>query len=152
MKRFKISLQTVHDFREFRRDTAEREFAVAAAQLTGAKAQLQEVERAHRAALDNYLVLYQSREIEARMIGAHTDFISSLIRRERELRTQIVAIERHIETKRLALTEALRATKTTAKLRERQLQSHDLDVARKDQTLLDEMAVATMARLRINTL
>jgi len=150
MKRFKFSLQTVHDFREFRRDAAEREFAEAVDRLYRAKAQLEEVRRAHRAALDNYLLLYQSREIQATMISAHTDFIASLMRREREVLTQIAGIERHIETKRQAVTEALRATKTTAKLSERQRQRHDLDLARTEQTLLDEMAVAAMARRRLN--
>src|SRR5258708_3837864 len=110
MKRFKFSLQTVHDYREFRRDNAEREFATTLAQLYTAKAQLEEVQRAHRAALDNYLLMYQSRVIRATAASAHTDFIASLVRREREVRAQIIIIERDIETKRQAVTEALRAT------------------------------------------
>jgi flagellar export protein FliJ len=146
MKRFKFSLQTVHNFRESRRDAAEREFAEAKAQLYSARAQLQEVARAHHLALDNYLLLYQSREIKVRMIGVHTEFIASLVRREREVRAQIITLERQLETKRQQLTEALRDTKATAKLRERQLERHDLNAARKEQTMLDEMAVATMAR------
>jgi len=150
MKRFKFSLQTVHDFREFRRDAAEREFAAALAQLYAAKAQLEEVQRAHRAALDNYLLLYQAREIKATTASAHTDFIASLVRREREVRGQIVIIERHIETKRQAVTEALRATRTTAQLRERQRERHELEVARTEQNLLDEMAVASIARRQLH--
>jgi flagellar export protein FliJ len=146
MKRFKFSLQTVHDFREFRRDTAEREFAEVTAQLHRAKAQLDEVKRTHDLALDNYLLLYQCREIKVSKIAAHTDFINSLNRREREVRGQILTIERHLESKRLALTEALRDTKTTSKLRERQRQRHDLDSARREQNLLDEMAVSAIAR------
>lgn len=150
MKRFKFSLQTVHDFREFRRTNAEREFAEATAQLQGLKAQIEELRRLHRAALDKCLLLYQSREIEASLIAAHADFINSLVQRERELRQQMAATERHLEVKRQALTEALRATKTTAKLRERHLDRHDLELARNEQNLLDEMAVATVARRRAN--
>lgn len=150
MKRFKFSLQTVHDFREFHRDSAEREFAAALAQLYTAKAQLEEVQRAHRAALDNYLLLYQVREIKATTATAHTDFIASLVRREREVRAQIVTIERLIETKRQAVTEALRATKTTAQLRDSQRERHELEVARTEQKVLDEMAVASMARRQLH--
>jgi flagellar export protein FliJ len=146
MKQFKFSLQTVHNFRETRRDSAEREFGYANAQLHGVKGKLAEVQNAHRVALDNYLLLYQSRELEVAVVGAHTDYIAFLVRREREVRGHIVTGEREVETKRLALTEALRDTKATANLRERQHQRHELDAARREQTLLDEMAVASIAR------
>lgn len=150
MKRFKFSLQTVHDYREFRRDAAEREFADAIAQLHGAKALLEEVRRARRLALDNYLLMYQSREIEARMIGAHTDFITSLSHRERAVLAQIAVIEKRIESKRQAVTAALRATKTTGQLRDQQRRNHELDASRTEQNQLDEMAVAAIARRRLH--
>jgi flagellar export protein FliJ len=146
MKPFKFSLQTVHNFRETRRDAAEREFGQANAQLHGVKGQLAEVQTAHRVALDNYLLLYKSKDIEVAVVSAHTDYIAFLVRREREVRNYIVIVEREVETKRLALTEALRDTKATAKLRERQHERHQLDAARTEQTLLDEMAVASIAR------
>ena len=150
MKRFKFSLQTVHDFREFRRDAAEREFAEALDHLYRAQSQLEEVKRAHRTATDNYLLLYQSREIQATMVASHTDFIASLMRREHEVINQIAGLEKQLETKRHAVTEAMRATKTTAQLSDRQRERHDVDVARMEQTLSDEMAVAAMTRRRIN--
>src|SRR5262249_1369699 len=113
------------------------------------KVQLEELRRIYRSSLDRYLLLYQSREIEASMITAHSDFIASLVLRERELRDQLLSLEREVEEKRQALTEAMRETKTTSRLRERHRERYDLEIARKEQNLLDEMAVATNARRRI---
>jgi flagellar export protein FliJ len=149
MKRFKFSLQAVHDFREFQRDAAEREFADANTHLQRAEAQLEEVQQAHRRALNGYSLLLKASEIEATMIAAATDYLASLVRRERELRDQIAQIQQFVETKRLALTEAARDTRTTAKLRERQLERHESEGARKEQNMLDEMAVAANVRRRI---
>ena len=149
MKQFKFTLQSVHDFREFRREAAERAFAATTAYLNQTKTQLAECKRIFNSSLDRYLLIYQSHEIEASMITAHTDFLGSLLMRERELRQQILELEHEVERKRQALTEAMRETKTTGRLRERHRERYDLEVARKEQSLLDEMAVASHARRRI---
>jgi len=150
MKRFKFSLQSVHDLRESRREVAERELADANGELYRAKAQLEEVVRSRQKALERYLLIYQSREIEVSMITAHTDFIGSLFRREREARAHILEVEAKIEQKRRVVTEALRDTETTAKLRDRQRQQHELEINRNEQTTLDEIAVMSVARRRVN--
>ena len=149
MKRFKFTLQSVHEIREFRRETAERAFAAAASLLSQTRRQLEECRRIYHSSLDRYLLIYQSREIEANMITAHTDFLASLLQRERELREQITELERQVEAKRQTLTEAMRETKTTGRLRERHRERHDLEIARKEQSLLDEMAVVSNARQRL---
>jgi len=150
MKRFKFSLQSVHDLRESRRQVAERELADANGELYRANAQLEEVVRSRQKALERYLLIYQSREIEVSMITAHTDFIGSLFRREREARAHILEVEAKIEQKRRAVTEALRDTETTAKLRDRQRQQHELEINRNEQITLDEIAVLSVARRRVN--
>jgi len=150
MKRFKFSLQSVHDLRESRRQVAERELADANGELYRANAQLEEVVRSRQKALERYLLIYQSREIEVSMITAHTDFIGSLFRREREARAHILDVEAKIEQKRRAVTEALRDTETTAKLRDRQRQQHELEINRNEQITLDEIAVLSVARRRVN--
>ena len=45
MKKFKFSLQTLHDLRESHQEKAERELAAANSELYRAKAQLEEVVR-----------------------------------------------------------------------------------------------------------
>ena len=84
------------------------------------------------------------------MATAHTDFIGSLFQREREARAHIVEVERRVDAKRQAVAEAMRKTETTAKLRERQQQNHDVELRRHEQSMLDEMAVLAVARRRVN--
>jgi flagellar export protein FliJ len=146
MKRFKFTLQTVHDLRESKRESAERDLTEAANEVYRAYRLLEEVIRARQRALDNYLLLYQTRELEITMVSAHTDFIGSLMQRERESRDYVVEVEKRLTSKRQALTEALRATKTTAKLRDKQRERHDLELGRNEQSMLDEMAVMSVAR------
>jgi len=150
MKRFKFSLQTVHDLRESRQEAAERELANANSELYRANAQLEEVVRSRQKALERYLLMYQKNEIEVSMVAAHTDFIGSLFKREREAKAHIREVELRLEQKRQAVTEAMRETEATAKLRDRQRQNHQLEANRNEQAMLDEMAVLAVARRRVN--
>ena len=150
MKSFKFSLQTVHDLRESRQEVAERDLATANSELYRANAQLEEVVRSRHKALERYLLMYQSNEIDVSMVAAHTDFIASLFKREREAKVHIREVEQRLEQKRQAVTEAMRETETTAKLRERQRQNHQLEMNRNEQAMLDESAVLAVARRRVN--
>jgi flagellar export protein FliJ len=149
MKKFKFTLQTVHDLRESRREKAERELADANSELYRANAQLEEVVRARQKALDRYMVLYQSNELDVSMIGAHTDFLGSLFKREQEARVFITEVEMRLEEKRRGVTEAMRETETTAKLRDRQREVHRKESNRHEQTMLDEMAAMAAARRQL---
>jgi flagellar export protein FliJ len=148
LKRFKFTLQTVHDFRERARETAERELAQASAELSVARTRLEKLFEQRSAAMDSYLFLFQSKEIDASAIAAHSDYINAFTRREREMRIHIAEIEQGVEARRKCLTEAMRDTETTAKLRDRQRELHDQDAARTEQKNLDEMAVVAVARRR----
>jgi len=150
MKQFKFKLQTVHDLRESRLDSAERELASAMSNLYHAEAQLREINRYRQKALERYLLLYQSREIQVAEITAHSDFISSLTNREQQARSYVAETERQVAGKRQLVTEAMRATETTGKLRDRQRQRHITEVNRNQQASLDEMAVLAVARRRIS--
>lgn len=149
MKKFKFTLQTVHDLRESRREKAERELADANSELYRANAQLDEVVRARQKALDRYMMLYRATELDVSMIGAHTDFLGSLLKRENEARSFITEVELRLEEKRRGVTEAMRDTETTAKLRERQRELHKQETNRHEQTMLDEMAVMAAARRQL---
>ena len=146
MKRFQFSLQTVHNVREIRRDTAERALAVVAAELKLAQAQLDTVLRRRQLAMDKYLLAHQSQEIEAAIFVSHTDYLGSLLLLERQARATTLQIEERIVSKRKALIEASRQTETTANLRERQRDRHHLEMAQAEQKALDEMATAAVAR------
>lgn len=151
MKRFNFSLQVVHNVREIRRDTAERALAAVSAELQAVQEQLETVLRQRRSAMDKYLLLQQSPEIEASVFATHSDYIASLILRERQTRVRIIEVEERITASRKVLTEASRQTETTANLRERQRERHHLEAAQHEQNMLDEMAtVAATRRLAAN--
>jgi flagellar export protein FliJ len=149
MKRFQFSLQAVHNVREMRRDAAELALAAVAAELKGAQAQLETVLRRRQSAMENYLLLHQSKEIEGTTFAWHTDYIGSLFLLERRARAVTVQIEARIAGKRQALTEAARQTKTTANIRERQRERHRQESAQHEQKVLDEMAIVAVARRRL---
>ena len=151
MKRFNFTLQTVHNVREIRRDAAERALAAVAVELQAAQMQLETVQRQRHSAMEKYVLLHQSREIEAALFASHTDYIGSLGLRERQARVVILQVEEKITVKRKVLTEASRQTETTANLRERQRERHHHEMAQHEQKILDEMAVvATTRRLSAN--
>jgi flagellar FliJ protein len=150
MKRFKFSLQTVHDLRESRQEAAERDLATSNSDLYRANAQLEEVVRSRQSALEGYLLMYQSGELEVSMVAAHTDFIGSLFQREREAKVHIREVEQRLAQKRQVVTEAMRQTKATAKLRDNQRQNYLLEMNRNEQVMLDEMAVLAVARRRVS--
>lgn len=146
MKRFKFSLQAVHNVREIRRDAAERALAAVAAELQGAQEHLERVLTRRQSAMNNYLLLHQAHKVEAATFATHTDYIGSLILLERRARALILQVEERIASKRQVLTEASRQTETTANLRERQRERHHLESAQHEQKVLDEMATIAVAR------
>jgi flagellar export protein FliJ len=146
MKRFKFSLQTVHNVREIRRDAAERELAAVSAELKGAHERLETVLRQRKTAMDKYVLLHQSKDIVGATFASHTEYISSLFLLERQVRAMALQIEERIAGKRRALTEAARQTETTANLRERQRERHHQEMAQNEQKVLDEMATVASAR------
>lgn len=151
MKRFNFTLQTVHYVREVKRDAAERALAAVAMELQAAQEQLESVLRQRHTAMEKYVLVHQSQEIEAAIFASHTDYIGSLVLRERQARVVILQVEEKITVKRKILTEASRQTETTANLRERQRERHHLEIAQHEQKILDEMAVvATTRRLAAN--
>ena len=51
-----------------------------------------------------------------------------------------------LEARRQAVVETSRAAEATSRLRERQLARHELEAARQEQNMLDEMATVSSAR------
>jgi flagellar export protein FliJ len=148
MKKFTFTLQTVHQLRERRRNGAERELAAAGLELEKAKAHLIEVLEMRQQAVNRYVALHQTSQIEASTVAMHTNYIGSLMELERLARNSIAHNERQVAIKREKLIEASREEETTANLRDRQFERHVLETARKEQILLDEMAVMAVARQR----
>jgi flagellar export protein FliJ len=147
MKKFRFSLQTVHDLRETRRDEEERTLALTANAAQEAADQLAETRQAHSRATDVYAARLQSGEIDPFDATLSVNYLASLLKREREDQTRLRDRERVHEAQRTITAEAARAAEATAKLRERQRERHKLESSRAEQEMLDEMATLLQARL-----
>lgn len=146
MKKFRFTLQPVHDLREMRRDEAERSHAQAIAAVAEANGRLDEAENTRREAAESLRRVLQSGQLDPHDVALRSGYLSALIAREADARTRLAALEDERERRRRTVAEAARAAEATAKLRERQSARHHEAVARHEQNLLDEMAVVTAAR------
>ena len=147
MKKFRFSLQTVHDLREARRDEAERTLAAAARAVNEAAEQLEETDLVHERATDSFASRLQSGEIDPFEAMLSVNYLAALTRRKVETRARLRELEQARERQREMTIEAARSAETTARLRQRQNERHQLEVARTEQQLLDEMATLAQARL-----
>ena len=146
MKRFKFSLQAVHDLRETAREEAERHLARAGAEVSHAAAELDRVLRLRETETANHLARLQRGALDAHEIALHMGYLDALAQREREARAHLLAAERARDERRQAAVAATQAAEATAKLRERESRRHQLEAARTEQNMLDEMATLSLAR------
>jgi flagellar export protein FliJ len=147
MKKFRFSLQAVHDLREARRDEAERALARTATAAQEAAERLEETRDAHARASDAFAGRLQFGEIDPFEATLSVNYLASLLKRERDDHARLQERERVHEAQRAITTEAARAAEATSRLRERQRERHKLETSRAEQEMLDEMATLAQARL-----
>jgi flagellar export protein FliJ len=149
MRRFRFSLQPVHDLRQLRLDEAEREFGRASQEVAAAAAALAEAGRVRLAATEAYSAALTRGSLDPHEIMLRNDYLTSLALQERESRERLEALARELDRRREAMAAAAREADATGKLRERQLARHRAEADRAEQLNLDDMAtLATARRLR----
>jgi flagellar export protein FliJ len=149
MKRFKFSLEAVHNLRELQRDEVERQLARAAAIASAAETAIEEIER-HRAEIETRLAGLIG-ELNAVEAAWQSNYLIVLAEREGQAKEHLAQLERERETHRQNVIVATREAEVTGQLRARQKARHEADVARAEQILLDEMAIITALRGGMNT-
>ncbi len=149
MKKFRFTLQTVHDLREARRDEAERALATASRAVDEAEEQLAETSSAHERAMEEFAARLESGELDPFEAELSVNYLASLVERKLEAHARLKELEERRERQREETIEAARSAETTARLRDRQREKHQLQMMRAEQQILDEMAMLTQARLLI---
>lgn len=149
MKRFKFSLQAVHNLRVSERDKAERELASAAAAVVAAQAQVEQAERTRTIAEEVSARALRAAELDPHEAAQRADYLYSLVERKRQAQIRLAVLEQERESRREALVQASRGARTTEQLRERHLAHYHLEAARVEQNALDEMATVAAARRMI---
>lgn len=149
MKRFKFSLQTLHELREQERDTAERVLQEATAAVAKAEARIEEIMRTITQTVASYSATMRSKELNAREAEMHTEYIATLERQLAEARQQHAALVQEREVKLQEFVKASTAAEATTKLREQYYARYLSELAREEQNLMDELAtIATVRRLQ----
>lgn len=146
MKKFKFSLQTVHNLRESKRDKEEQELIGLRKHVEEATARIERIECERAELADNYGAKLQSGAIDPIEAAMTSNYMTVLAHRERNARTNLKQAEHAVDRQRIKLVEAERDVEATSRLRERQLQRHEQEAARKEQNLLDELATVATAR------
>lgn len=146
MKRFSFSLQAVHDQRAIQREAAERELAEAARALSNAESAVEKAILDREAAVDAYVAQLESGPVDPHQLSLHVSHIALLVQKEKEKRARVKSFERAQELKRNAVIAATRDEKAITNLRDRHRARHEANIARIEQTSLDEMATISFAR------
>ena len=149
MKRFKFSLQTLHDLREQEREDAERALAQAAAEVAAAAAQVEALRAAINQVITAYTTNLQSKALNAQDAKMHTEYLTTLDKQWAAARAHQAERERFRAMKLQDLIKASAAAEATAKLREQYYARYVAELALEEQNLMDELAtIATVRRRR----
>lgn len=151
MKKFKFTLQTVHNVREMRQEKEQLVLAGLQNEAAQAAEQIEKIEEAYILAIENYgHKLGNGKAMNIGEMELDAMYLSALERQKRR------AIEILNEKKQACMQQGVklaataREVKITDRLRENQVLRHRLETAKHEQTALDEMVSANFAR-ELNT-
>lgn len=147
MKKFKFTLQTVHNVREMKQ---ERELLVLSELQTEtdkAAARVHEIEELRAKAIESYARrLENGTAIDPYELELSSNHISALDRMHREAQKILEKKKQACQRQTKTVEIAARDVKITNRLRENQQARHQADVARHEQNSLDEIVSANYAR------
>lgn len=147
MKKFKFTLQTVHNVREMRKERETVVLSELQAEASEAASRVSHLEKMRSDAIDNYTRrLTSGEQLNAMEMELNSNHFASLNRLQQEAEKVAAvkreACDRQIET----VTAAVREVKITDRLRESQKTVHKNEYAREEQNGIDEMVISTFAR------
>lgn len=149
MKRFKFSLQTLHDLREQEREEAERALAQANTELANAEAKIEQLRSTINQAVASYSANLQSQSLNPHEAQMHNEYLIALDGQMTAARAHHAECERIRESKLQELVKASAAAEATTKLRDQYYARYVAELAREEQNLMDELAtIATVRRMR----
>ncbi len=146
MKKFRFSLQTVHDLRASARDKAERELARATAEVAHAEAAVDQARHMRNREADALASAYGTGTIDPREVAYRFGYLELLAKHEIQARERLTSLERARERVRENVASAARDAEVTNKLRDRHLARHRAEAIRAEQVNLDELVMLVGAR------
>jgi flagellar export protein FliJ len=147
MKKFKFTLQTVHNVREMKQEREEQTLAELIGEVNRASERIEQIEKMRREAVEKYTQRLRAGEIlNATELELHAKYFNSLDELQRQAEKDLTLKNQACTVQRAKLADAARQVKITDRLREQQFVRHQLEVEKHQQTALDEIVSAGFAR------
>lgn len=147
MKKFKFTLQTVHNVREMRQEKEELIFSQMQAEAERAAERIAQIEKMRFEAIEKYTRKLTAGEfVCAREMEMNSNHFASLDRLQREAEQVLSEKRQACRSQSQKLAAAVREVKITNRLRETQAARHKLELDRQEQNNLDEIVSANFAR------
>ncbi|MEZ5307033.1 MAG: flagellar export protein FliJ [Pyrinomonadaceae bacterium] len=148
MRKFKFTLQSVHNVRELREEKEQTVFARLSKDASEAEERLFEVSRKILSAMNSYThSMRGGTALDPVVLDLHSKHIAALERLKQRIIAEVEQKKSACREQAKRLSNAARDVKVTAKLREKQKAVHDLEAAKSEQNTLDEITSAKHARL-----
>ena len=146
MKKFKFTLQTVHNVRELKQEKEQAILSDLQAEAARAADRVHEIEQLRSKAIETYAKrLEAGATINAYELELNSNHISALDRLQREAQQNLEQKKQACVLQSKSVAAAVREVKVTKRLRENQQLRHQLEVARHEQNALDELVSANFA-------
>ena len=147
MKKFKFTLQTVHNVREMRQEREELMLAEMLTEVNRASERIRQIEKMRFDAIEKYTERLRAGEfLNATEMELNSKYFNSLDDLQREAEKSLAEKNLACTAQRAKLASAAREVKITDRLREQQYLRHKLESEKHQQTALDEIVSAGYAR------
>lgn len=153
MKKFKFTLQTVHNVREMKQEKEEMTLAEMLMEVNRAADRIAQIEKMRNEAVEKYTQRLRAGEIlNVTEMELNAKYFNSLDGLQREAEKLLSEKNLACTAQRVKLAGAAREVKITERLREQQVLRHQLESDKQQQTALDEIVSAGYARKMRNKL
>ena len=147
MKKFKFTLQTVHNVREMRQEKEEQTLAEMLSEVNLASEHIRQIEKMRFDAIEKYTERLRAGEfLNPTEMELNTKYFNSLDGLQREAEKVLAEKNQACAAQRAKLAAAAREVKITDRLREQQFLRHKNETEKHQQTALDEIVSAGYAR------
>ena len=153
MKKFKFTLQTVHNVREMKQEREEMTLAEIIMEVNRATERIAQIEKMRLEAVEKYTQRLRAGEVwNATEMELNAKYFNSLDGLQREAEKLLSEKNLACTAQRVKLAGAAREVKITDRLREQQYLRHQLEADKQQQINLDEIVSAGYARKMRNKL
>ncbi|MEK7724446.1 MAG: flagellar export protein FliJ [Acidobacteriota bacterium] len=153
MKKFKFTLQTVHNVREMKQEREEMTLAEIIMEVNRATERIAQIEKMRLEAVEKYTQRLRAGEVlNATEMELNAKYFNSLDGLQREAEKLLSEKNLACTAQRVKLAGAAREVKITDRLREHQYLRHQLEADKQQQINLDEIVSAGYARKMRNKL